>query len=289
MDPLTRTTFDPDFYRGKYPDISGFDADQAWRHYDAHGRGEGRQAAPLAVREAFLEAPRAAARTLEIGPFCNPVLTGPNVKYLDVLDAAELRARAAEHGLDPARCPERIDYVGALSQVGERFDAVVSSHAIEHQPDFVRHLGEVADVLAPGGRYYAIVPDKRFCFDHFIPESTIAGIVAAHREERRTHSLSSVIEHIALTTHNDCARHWRGDHGAPLDPDGAMRVATALERHDAANGGYIDVHAWYFTPDSFRAILETLFRLRMTRLRAVAVYDTPLDRQEFCAVLEAFE
>lgn len=203
-----------------------------------------------------------------------------------MLSADQLRERAASLGMDPANCPARIDYVGNLADVDARFDAVVSAHAIEHQPDLVAHLEQVAAILAPGGRYYAIVPDKRFCFDHFIPESSIATIVAAHRGEQRQHTLRSVIEHVALTTHNDPGRHWCGDHGTPLGPDEAMRVEAALKLYGDGDGGYIDVHAWYFTPASFRTNVELLFRLGLTRMRAIAVYDTPRDRQEFCAILE---
>ncbi|TVV71879.1 class I SAM-dependent methyltransferase [Sphingomonas solaris] len=230
--------------------------------------------------------PRAAASALEIGPFCSPVLTGPNVKYLDVLTPEGLRARAAEIGLDATNCPERIDYLGDLGDVTDSFDAVFSSHAIEHQPDLVRHLNEVAAVLKPGGRYYLLVPDKRFCFDHFMAESTVAQVVDAHEVRRRVHSLMSVIENHAFATHNNSEMHWMGDHGTPFGPDEAYRVTAGMDRHAAAAGDYIDVHAWYFTPASFAVIIETLFRLNLTKLRPAVVYETPRNRLEFSAVLE---
>ncbi len=278
--------FDAEHYRMQHDDLGDLSPAEAYAHYVAFGRAEGRVASPLATREALLELPRAAGSALEIGPFCAPVLTGENVRYLDVLTAEQLRARATTLGLPTEGCPARIDYIGGLGDVTDRFDAVVSAHAIEHQPDLIAHLNDVAAVLAPGGHYYLIVPDKRYCFDHFMAESSIAAIVAAHRGANRLHSLVSVIEHVAMTTHNDPGRHWAGDHGDPLRPDDAMRVAAALEAYDDKQGDYIDVHAWYFTPDSFRTNLEILFRLGLTRMRTVAVYDTPFNRQEFCAILE---
>ncbi len=94
-----------------------------------------------------------------------------------------------------------------------------------------------------------------------------------------------MIEHAALTTHNVAQRHWDGDHG-PLRPvDHVLRVETAIRNHDFALGHYIDVHAWYFTPDSFRSIIETLGALGLTRLELAGVYDSARDRNEFCAVL----
>ncbi len=279
------TLFDADHYRARYPDIAGLSAGEAAFHYEHFGRDEGRTASPLAEREGLLALPRAAASALEIGPFCSPVLRGEGVRYLDMLDAGQLRARALAIGLDPSGCPERIHYQAGLAAVTDRFDAVVSCHAIEHQPDLIAHLQEVAAVLTPGGRYYLVVPDKRFCFDHFIAESTVAEMIAAYRERRTRHRLTSVIEHIALTTHNEAERHWRGDHGPRPDAALPARIAAALDRYDA-DSGYIDVHAWYFTPTGFRAAIDLMHDLRLSPLRAAAVYDTPRDRHEFCAILE---
>jgi SAM-dependent methyltransferase len=47
------------------------------------------------------------------------------------------------------------------------FQLIMSSHALEHQPDLVRHLQKVSRLLRKGGYYLAFVPNKRFCFDHY--------------------------------------------------------------------------------------------------------------------------
>lgn len=278
-------SFDSAYYLAANPDLD-LSAEAAADHYARVGRTEGRVASPLALRENLIGLIADEARSvLEIGPFCNPLLRGPEVAYLDVLDADQLRARAVEIGIDPANCPDRIDYVGGLDRVRRRFDAVVSSHAIEHQPDLVGHLRQVEHILEPDGLFCLIVPDKRYCFDHYIAESTIAQVIQAHREQRRVHSLGSVIEHVALTTHNDSRRHWAGDHGAEIPADRAERVEHAIQSHDFGGGRYIDVHAWYFTPDNFRTIIETLSALDLIGLELAGVYDTVRERNEFCAVL----
>jgi SAM-dependent methyltransferase len=232
-DPLP-PPFDPHVYRQQNPALAALDDAAALAHYIAQGCAEGLVASPLALREGLLDRLRDAPSALEIGPFCNPLLTGDHIAYLDVLDAAQLRARAAQLGRDPSRVPATIHHVGGLDQVDHRYAAAVSSHAIEHQPDLVRHLEAIARVLEPGGRYYLIVPDKRYCFDHFIAESTIADVLDAWREERQRHPLARVIEHAALTTHNDPERHWRGDHGDPRPRDRVKRLREALSRHDQA-------------------------------------------------------
>ncbi|MBU3076982.1 methyltransferase domain-containing protein [Sphingomonas quercus] len=276
--------FDPATYRARNPALAALSDEAARAHYEAEGRAAGLVASPFAVREGLLGWIAAAPSVLEIGPFCRPLLTGAHVDYLDVLDADALRARARKLGMDPAGCPEVIQHVGELAQVDRRYAAVVSSHAIEHQPDLVAHLREVERVLEPDGVFCLLIPDKRYCFDHFLPESSIAGVLQAYREGRRRHILASVIEHAALTAHNDPERHWAGDHGAPAEMP-ARRVADAIRRHDEAGGGYLDVHAWQFTPQSFRAIIDTLQALGLIGLEVAGVYDTARGRNEFVAIL----
>lgn len=53
----------------------------------------------------------------------------------------------------------------------------------------------------------------------------------------------------------------------------------------AADGDYIDVHAWQFTPESFRLITQTLFDLGFIDMKPYRVYATPRPRNEFTAVL----
>jgi SAM-dependent methyltransferase len=279
--------FDSAFYRGEYRDLARMSGEELVAHYERHGRQEGRRASPAAVRESFVPLAAAAGSVLEIGPFCNPVMKGRNVRYFDVLDQAALQARAVEHKLDPKGCPV-IDYVspsGDLSVIDQQFDAVFSSHCIEHQPDLVEHLRQVERILRPGGAYFLIIPDKRFCFDHFIPETSVAEVLAAHLETRRVHTLRSVIEHRALTTHNDSHAHWSGMHGDAIRADLAAAVRGALAEYENSRGAYIDVHAWQFTPARFRLVTSSLAQLGYTALRPVRVYDTPHLRLEFTAIL----
>lgn len=277
---------DPTVYRSVHADLGGLDVDTLKTHYLRHGRDEGRVASQGQSRNWFVKH-LVHHDCLEIGPFDCPVLAGPNVRYFDLMDQQGLAKRAAELGRHHGRTP-RIDYVsptGDLGVVGDAsFDAVLSAHVVEHQPDLVRHLREVARILRPGGIYVAIIPDKRYCFDHFLRDTTIADVVDMHVAGARTHRLKSVIEHRALTCHNDPVRHWAGDHG-----DGRVSldaVRRAVDEYVAAAGGYVDVHAWQFHPVQFRAIMEQLVALGLSELHPVRVYGTVRDSFEFIAVLE---
>lgn len=240
--------------------------------------------APIS-RHAFL-ASLAGKRILEIGPLDRPAVRGPHVRYFDVLDQAGLAHLAAAEGREPANCPV-IDFVsptGDLSGIDEEFDLVFSSHAVEHQPDLIAHLQGVARLLRPGGEYRLAIPDRRYTFDHFQPPSTLADVVAAHRQEQRVHTAGSVLNARLNTTHNDALRHWLGQHGAP-GFYGVTRSDAERDAARAAAGEYIDVHAWMWTPASFTAITTGLFRDGYITLEPSSVHDTGFGELEFFATL----
>ncbi|MCL6655303.1 hypothetical protein A6R70_23805 [Agrobacterium rubi] len=226
---------------------------------------------------------------LEIGPFTKPAFSGEAVRFFDVLNKSSLLKRAAEVGYPTNDCPD-IDYVsekGDLSIVpSESFCDVFSSHCIEHQPDLVAHLEHVSRILKEGGRYYLIIPDKRFCFDHFLPESDLSEVKRAHCEGRKVHTQKSIFEHYALTTHSRPLDHWAGDHGDPNESNRFERARSAIETHHNAAGAYVDVHAWQFTPSSFRTLISALSREGIITLDVLRVYETVWGQYEFCAVLE---
>jgi SAM-dependent methyltransferase len=274
----------PDLLRSRNPDLAGFDDDALRSHYLSHGLREGRLASEAAVRENLVALVDPDAEVLELGPGWSPVFRGPKVRYLDVLTTEGLKARAVEHGAEESLCPE-IHYVNGLNAIDRQFDVLFSSHNIEHQPDLVRHLSEAARVLRPGGVYMMLIPDKRYCFDHFLPETTIAEVLEAFMERRTRHAARHVIEHIALTAHNHPSEHWAGVHGQSPFEGAAPRLKAALDKLQNAGDSYIDVHAWKFTPSSFRRIFADLGALGLAPFEVVRVYETPAGRNEFGVVL----
>jgi SAM-dependent methyltransferase len=281
--------FDPELYRSIHADLRSYSIEELTAHYFTCGKAAGRQPNVLATREMFRDLAIGMGTILEIGPFSRPLFSGPGVAYFDVLDRAGLAALARKIGMDVTGSIPEIDYVsptGDLAVVLETFDVVASSHAIEHQPDLVRHLRQVERVLNPGGSYFVWIPDKRFGLDHFQPESTIAGVIAAADEKRDFHILETLIAQEVFRAHNDSRRHWLGDHGMlPAAAAAIIRDVRALYDHSRTHGEYIDRHAWQFTPDSFRAILTLLNELDMVALRPLRVYSTLFPHNEFWAIL----
>lgn len=281
--------FDLQVYRANNSDIQYMSDAELIIHFNNHGINEGRVCSSASTRRGFLAAIPQDKNCLELGPFCNPLLTRDNVKYFDVLDQNSLRERARFIGISDEKCPciDFVSPVGDLSIVQETFDVVFSSHTVEHQPDLVKHLRDVCDCLNFGGRYMMIIPDKRFCFDHFICPSTIADVLAAYSEQRKTHTAKSFFEHRVLLTHNDPVRHWNGDNFDPALLQTRERIFSASKEWAERDDRYIDVHAWQFTPDSFRNIIEILNEVGLITLKLEKLYPTVRGGIEFYAALRS--
>jgi predicted SAM-dependent methyltransferase len=240
-------------------------------------------------KKKFLAGLPVTGSVLEIGPFDQPIMRGVHVKYFDIMDQSALMDRARACGRNQDGCPH-IDYVsdrGDLSVITEeKFDSVISSHCIEHQLDLIRHFNQVFDILRPGGRYFVIVPDKRFVFDHYMSVTRVSEVLAAHAEAREVHTAASIIAHHAETTHNIAMRHWMGFH-RPLRTTATYveRLQAALKLISIENKDYIDVHGWFFTPNDFVGIVETLSQLGAIGFKLERVYGTPFGSYEFFAVL----
>lgn len=226
---------------------------------------------------------------LEIGPLNNPFVKSARVKYFDVWNAEDLRRRTKNFGLNSDSVPEVIHYVephGDLSIVPEKFDIVFSSHCIEHQPDLVRHLQNVNRLLKDGGVYILFIPDKRYCFDYYRQETTLFGVIEAFVKVHSLHTFRNLAEAYCSTTHNDAGRHWQGDHGAvELKKKNFVQAISDYEK-SLSGGGYVDCHAWCFTPKVFGEIINGLNKLDLVTLSVHRLCHTLRGRQEFCAVLK---
>jgi predicted SAM-dependent methyltransferase len=238
---------------------------------------------------------------LELGPFADPAFTGRNVKYFDVLDREGLLEKARKFKLwnGGAGIPSKIDYVskdGDLTTIKEeKFDYIFSSHVIEHQLDLVKHYNQVYDLLKENGKYLVAIPDKRYCFDHFIGETRMSDVLDAHYLNLKRHPLATLLSRCEAT-HNDAPRHWAGDNGVGLyDEKDRVFIDLGTQYKDLECyqtklneyidvGGYIDYHKWRFHPKNFAHISNGLYRMGLTKLKLEKVWCTWSGSLEFMAV-----
>lgn len=247
-------------YRNRYNDLANHSDEQLSFHWQHHGLNEARNASTITTRAQFLSSLAPCQSLLEIGCFDRPSLDfladgSKTIHYADWLSRDELVKRAKQlPGRNHLNVPE-IRYVlsAGYEQITRKYDAIVSHHCVEHQPDLIGHFKNVLNLLEPHGAYFFSLPDKRRCFDHFIPESSILDVIVAHLEGRSRPSLMSVLEHRCFTSHN-----WKHDLNPYLSMDPAKRLEIDKAFAEYRLREYVDVHCWQFTPASTKLLLSQL-------------------------------
>jgi SAM-dependent methyltransferase len=234
-------------------------------------------------------------RGLEVGPLHMPVVTREHgdVRYVDVHDRARLQQTYSEHEGFPVELIEEPDFVLLGSDDAARplpqavapaapYDWVVASHVIEHVPDVVTWLSEVAQVLVDDGELVLAIPDRRFCFDVDREPTTVGEMLLAQASADSRPNLRAVYDHYSRCMHIDTERVWNGGAAGPR-MYGLDVVRAKMEA--AAGGTYVDVHVWVWTPASFVAQLAELAGLDLLDFVVEQVVDTAHGDLEFYARL----
>jgi hypothetical protein len=272
------------YYRSRYNDLWSMNSiDLVNAHYNNYGINEGRISNRIHDKYDFAYLIKS-SNVLEIGPFFNPMIIG--AKYADFFTKDQMIERAKKIDIDPSRIPNinfNLSKVN-LSEIGEVFDFAFSSHNIEHHPNLIKHLQDVSKVLRSKGCYFQVIPDKRYTFDHYLPETQAFEIVKAFEDKLSKHPFKKIFWHKFLTTHNDSILHWKGNHGDRRFKK--YKLSELRDIYKESLRGYIDVHSWFFTPQSYRKIINFLYEKKYIDFKVEKIYSTRYGSCEFFAILK---
>lgn len=283
--------FDEEAYLEANPDVAAAVATGAVEsgeaHWNAMGRHEGRPLSPAQSRSAIVRSQLdVTGRGIELGPLDKPIMAkrdGFLVEIVDYLDTAGLRERygAELHvGVD-ASLIEEVDHVSHGQSLTElignegAYEWIVASHVIEHIPDLVSFLQDVERMLSPTGRLGLVVPDKRYCFDHYGELTTTGQVLDAFADRRTAPTAGQVFDYFARTAQVDGAIAWGQIRGVvPSLMYGVEEIRDGYARSLGGDDFGGEIHCWRFTPESFRVIIADLNLLGLTSLGIVAEHDT---------------
>ena len=202
---------------------------------------------------------------LEIGPSINPIARksdGYNVHIVDHLSQFDLKEKYLDHGvaldnIEPVDFIWKGEPLRELVNNGLVYDWIIASHVIEHVPDLIQFIRDCQSILKPGGLISLAIPDKRFCFDVLRFPTSSGAMVQAFLEKRVRHTPGQVFDSFAFASTLDGKTSWEDGRAGQLQwlhahGYGGLALKNSLESDD-----YVDLHAWVFTPSSFRlAILD---------------------------------
>ena len=219
---------------------------------------------------------------LEIGPSFNPVAPkkmGYPVDIIDHLDRDGLIKKYENHGVQLDSI-EEVDFVWhgeryvELTGKPNHYAWIIASHVIEHTPDLIAFINGCDEILAEDGLLSLVVPDKRYCFDHFRPMSSLASVVNSHARGDRIHPPGSVAEYFCNVVKLGEQIAWdsetKGEYSLVHNLDDAMRGM----RHVSEAGVYLDIHRWCFVPHSFRLLINDLNALGLIQLGEIDFHAT---------------
>lgn len=229
-------------------------------------------------------------RGLEIGPLMRPIVTKDmgRVEYIDRATTEELRRWYSNNDqVDPAGLVE-VDHVWGSQTlfdcVGRQrvYDYVVASHVIEHVPDLLGWLQEIASVLADGGIGSFVVPDKRYTFDILRRTSSDSDLGDAYVRGLRRPDARQIFDHF-INFRNVDGETLRSGNVRPGDIPAQHDARDLMEicRRAQSSGEYIDAHCWVFTPRSFVEALDLGSRLDVLPFEIGTIIPTPEWSHEF--------
>ncbi|ADG14727.1 Methyltransferase type 12 [Paraburkholderia atlantica] len=232
---------------------------------------------------------------VEIGPLCWPLVRrsdGGEIIYVDHTDTPHLREKYRD---DPNLDINEIVDVDAVwgrntlheAIKGRYVDYVVASHVVEHVPDLVTWLRELAAVLKPTGEVRLAVPDRRYTFDYFRRESRLPEVLASYVAHARVPQPYSLLDHCLSAAEVSTLDAWQKKR---IDPRSVKRHHTwqgalHLARDAFENGTYHDVHCWVFTPRSFAKLIAELCEMELVDFACEDFFDTLRNEIEFSVVM----
>lgn len=213
---------------------------------------------------------------LEIGPGFDPLLPkkdGYNVETLDHLNADELVKKYQNAGGVDVSKIEKVDYVsrgGSIFEavgVEDRYDFIIASHVIEHTVDFIGFIKDCERLLKHEGVLVLAVPDKRFSFDVLRPLTSTGDVLQSHLDKRTRHTPGAIFDEVAYNSLRNGKLAWTASQRGKLDFFLPLQEARSIFESTQHDELFRDIHAWQFTPSSFRLIVNDLFEIGHIKLR----------------------
>ncbi|MCA7086038.1 class I SAM-dependent methyltransferase [Cupriavidus sp. DB3] len=225
---------------------------------------------------------------VEIGALCRPMVqrTDGNIIYVDHVDTEALKRKyQRDPDVDAARLVN-VDAVWGANTLhqainGRFVDYVIASHVVEHVPDVVSWLQELASILSPTGEVRLAVPDKRFTFDCLRRETSLSDVLLSYMAKARIPQPHCLLDFAINAAKIDAKKAWKGITQHAAQRHYSWQEALGLAEDSLRNGNYHDVHCWVFTPRSFARLLGDLAQAGLTDLACERFIDTKRWHAEF--------
>lgn len=245
--------------------------------------------------------PLETGRGAEIGPLNLPLLSKSDcgVLFVDHLDTKGLQQKYSTlTNIAEIDRPMVNDSLEQTLRMDAPLDYVVASQVMEHVPNPIRWMNEIAAILRVGGLLSISLPDRRMTFDLYREETSASDMIAAYLQDLTVPDARAVYDHQSLASAVNM--HWaipdsvypnevtnsKGSVGAKFVEPNPIEVAKR-----AHAGVYLDTHCWVFTPPSFLLTMAQIAKEGLLKFRCKQFYPTDeaamdRDNHSFVTILE---
>jgi predicted SAM-dependent methyltransferase len=232
---------------------------------------------------------------LEIGPLSRPILSKKeaNIFYADHVSTGDLRKKYKNEPIELNDIVE-VDYVlskkNPLSSLGTNtFDYVIAAHVIEHIPDVISWLYEIANILKTGKKLSLVIPDKRYTFDITRRNTFPSDIIGAYIDHHERATSASMFDYLSeyrkdISGLQVLQKPLYDFSKKPRRYSDAQAMKLTLI--NAEGEEYVDSHCHVFTPYSFFEIIKSLIENNLFDFEVEKFIDTPTNDVEFYVVLK---
>lgn len=224
---------------------------------------------------------------LEIGALNSPTFTKDKVdiSFADWLTKEELEAHY------PNKANIRpVDYViggnGIAASINDRFDLIIAHHVIEHIPDVIGWMQQLAMLSNPAGRLFLAVPDRRYTFDLVRRETDLAQLIDCYESKITMPTFYQLFSHLYYKKNIVADDVWSGADLAVRLREKRFSIEGARARAAQMFGEYHSVHCHVFTKDSFVDLFTELESTEVMPWRLAAVDDVQPGGNEFLVLFD---
>jgi SAM-dependent methyltransferase len=224
----------------------------------------------LSYREKLVKyLPLQTGHGVEIGPLNIPICDkeGTNILYADHLDTDGLKKKYP-HLKDEIVDVDIVIGEGGILKSLENYkpiDYIVASQALEHIPNLIGWMQEIADILSNDGLLSVSLPDRRDTFDLLRHETTVIPLLNQYFSKSTINDAGITYDHHVYTS---AVNFFNTSIKSVTPPEifaarGAIRPCKITRDHMALvkmtlAGEYLDIHAWVFTDWSFLMLMADL-------------------------------
>jgi 2-polyprenyl-3-methyl-5-hydroxy-6-metoxy-1,4-benzoquinol methylase len=234
---------------------------------------------------------------LEIGAFDNPTFNKKdfNVFYCDYFSKEEL---IKNHGSNKPKRTQNavdVDYIikdSSFDQhINKKFDLIVANHVVEHVPNLIEWLRNIALILKKDGFLFLTIPHKEYIFDKLRPVTNLRELLCNYYENIQAPTINHIADQIYYYRPIKAENIWSNNYQHLLHKKRFDNVRAALDKAKMQldMNAYVDTHCNVFTYESFLDIINEIEQAKYTTLSLHSSQDIIKPSNEFYVLLKNSE